>query len=257
LSAAAGRSALALAAARALPAATSRLAGPGARALSDVAAEMDGEPEEPMPLSSPALSRAIQLLVAQEDQGVAADASQDGLMHSLMLNPRLSDAILAYFTAQKDRALRTAKETPGRVSALGDAYASLIYACVKMRKLDLAFEHHDAMRSAGVPVDARVYASLLKGCGRAKKIKRGESFFRTLLGRGERAAREATVYNALLNMYTHQLPRPLFLSPHHVADSWRVFNEMVAQGIMPNEVRDQPSTHPLPTLVPPSSHPWQ
>jgi pentatricopeptide repeat protein len=229
--------AVALAAARAIPAATSRLARPGTRALSDVATEMDGgEAEEAMQLSSPVLSRAIQLLLAQETQGVAADASQDGLMQSVLLNPRLSDAILAYFTAHKDMAMRAGTDVPGRMVALGDAYASLIYACVKMRKLNLAFDHHDDMRAAGVPVDARVYASLLKGCGRTKKVKRGEGFFRSLLARNEKSARDVTVYNALLNMYSHQLPRSQLLGPQHVADSWRVFNDMVAQGIMPNEV---------------------
>lgn len=236
LSAVAGRPALALAAARALPPALSRLARPGTRALSDVAAETDGEAEEAVILSSPVLSRAIQLLLTQENQGVAADISQDALVQSILLNPRLSNAIIAYFTAHKDMAMRAAPDMPGREAALGDAYASLIYACVKMRRLDAAFDHHNAMRLAGVPVDARVYAALLKGCGRAKKVRQGESFFRELLARGERSARDVTVYNALLNMHAHQLPRSQFLGPRHVADSWRVFNDMVAQGVIPNEV---------------------
>jgi len=189
---------------------------------------------------NPVLDEAIRLLMTQENQGVAADATQDALMMSILLNDRLRDAMIRYFEMHKNKVESQAAATapagsgnPDR-TAVSEAYSTLIYACVKLRKIDQAFGHYKTMQERNLRPDARVFSSLLKGCGRARQTKRGEVFFRSLAGNKE--ARHATVYNALINMHSHQAEMPFKLLPYLAEGSWRAFNQMVEDGVMPNEV---------------------
>jgi hypothetical protein len=77
------------------------------------------------------LNDAVQLLQEQEDQGVAADRTQDLFMTAVMHDSKLYDAVLAYFTSQKDANPNT------------EAYTSLVYVCVKLRQLDEGFKHFE------------------------------------------------------------------------------------------------------------------
>ncbi|EOD29709.1 hypothetical protein EMIHUDRAFT_233609 [Emiliania huxleyi CCMP1516] len=191
-----------------------RLCSSAASTDLDSAADSLHEPDEidAKSVQSPALARAVRLLLAQESQGVAADAAGDALMQSVLLNPRLCDAILRFFEGQKD--LVEASAGRDADAAVGESYALLIYACVKLRRLDQAFVHFDTMVRRGLEPDPRVFAALLKGCGRARQLKRGERFFESLLDANAAGARSATAYNALINMYSHQKQRPATLLPH-------------------------------------------
>eukprot|EP00967_Tisochrysis_lutea_P115988 scaffold186297_cov31-Tisochrysis_lutea.AAC.1 len=150
--------------------------------------------------SPPLLSSAISLLLSQEAQGIAADSSADPLLSSVLLNARLCDAMHAWFEAQ----VSAANDTSGRA----DAFSSLVYACVKMRRLEDAFRARERMEQQRLPVSSRVLASLLKGCGRAREVRRGEALFDSLPPH----AADTVVYNAMINMYAHQRLRPLTLS---------------------------------------------
>ena len=122
-------------------------------------------------------------------------------------------------------------------AAVGESYALLIYACVKLRRLDQAFVHFDTMVRRGLEPDPRVFAALLKGCGRARQLKRGERFFESLLDANAAGARSATAYNALINMYSHQKQRPATLLPHEVSNAWRAVDRMREAGVAPDEAR--------------------
>jgi len=130
----------------------------------------------------------------------------------------------AWFEAQ----VSAANDTSGRA----DAFSSLVYACVKMRRLEDAFRARERMEQQRLPVSSRVLASLLKGCGRAREVRRGEALFDSLPPH----AADTVVYNAMINMYAHQRLRPLTLSAAQVADSWSIFSQMVERGVMPDEV---------------------
>jgi len=214
-----------------------RLCSSAASTDLDSAADSLHEPDEidAKSVQSPALARAVRLLLAQESQGVAADAAGDALMQSVLLNPRLCDAILRFFEGQKD--LVEASAGRDADAAVGESYALLIYACVKLRRLDQAFVHFDTMVRRGLEPDPRVFAALLKGCGRARQLKRGERFFESLLDANAAGARSATAYNALINMYSHQKQRPATLLPHEVSNAWRAVDRMREAGVAPDEAR--------------------
>jgi pentatricopeptide repeat protein len=131
------------------------------------------------------LNDAVQLLQEQEDQGVAADRTQDLFMTAVMHDSKLYDAVLAYFTSQKDANPNT------------ETYTSLIYVCVKLRQLDEGFKHFERMMNEGVLPDNRTYAHLIKGCGRTKQIKRGEAFWRLLKQRNAPQVYDRRVFNAM------------------------------------------------------------
>ena len=114
------------------------------------------------------ITEAVHLLIEQEDQGVAADATQDLFFSTALQNTKLDQAVLAYFLAGKDKTPNT------------ETFTSLIYVSVKLRRLDDGFKHFEEMMAAGILPDHRTYAHLIKGCGRTKQIRRGEAFFRLL-----------------------------------------------------------------------------
>ena len=103
------------------------------------------------------------LLLEQEDQGVAADVTQDVFFQTMMQDSRLNDAVLAYFVAGKDALPNT------------ETYTSLIYVCVKLRRLDQGFAMFEEMMERSIIPDNRTYAHLIKGCGRTRQIRRGEA----------------------------------------------------------------------------------
>ena len=70
---------------------------------------------------------AVKLLLEHEEQGIAADVTNDALSLSALQHPRMLSKILQFFEAQR-------AENP-----TVDTYSSLIYACVKLRQLDAAF----------------------------------------------------------------------------------------------------------------------
>jgi len=165
------------------------------------------------------LTEAVQLLIDQEEQGVAADRTQDLFMHAIMADSKLYDAVLDYFQGQKDASPNT------------ETYTSLIYVCVKMRRLDEGFKHFERMMNEGILPDCRAYAHLIKGCGRTKQIKRGEAFFRLLKQRNAPQVYDRRVYNAMINMYAHSKMKGQHLTPSEAAPPWEVFGEMQMRGI--------------------------
>ena len=172
----------------------------------------------------PDLTTAVRLLLEQEDQGIAADVTQDVLTSTILHDSRLHEAVLAFFVAGKDAAPNT------------ETFASLIYVCVKLRRLDEAFRHFEAMMDARILPDSRTYAHLLKGCGRARQVRRGEAFFLLLKERGAPSVYDARVYNAVINMHCHSKTRGQHLLPKEAAPAWEAFEEMQARGIAPDAV---------------------
>lgn len=170
------------------------------------------------------LNDAVQLLQEQEDQGVAADRTQDLFMTAVMHDSKLYDAVLAYFTSQKDANPNT------------ETYTSLIYVCVKLRQLDEGFKHFERMMNEGVLPDNRTYAHLIKGCGRTKQIKRGEAFWRLLKQRNAPQVYDRRVFNAMINMYSHSKQRHQYLTPAEAAPPWEIFGEMQNRGVEPDDV---------------------
>lgn len=170
------------------------------------------------------LTEAVQLLIDQEEQGVAADRTQDLFMHAIMADSKLYDAVLDYFQGQKDASPNT------------ETYTSLIYVCVKMRRLDEGFKHFERMMNEGILPDCRAYAHLIKGCGRTKQIKRGEAFFRLLKQRNAPQVYDRRVYNAMINMYAHSKMKGQHLTPSEAAPPWEVFGEMQMRGIEADEI---------------------
>ena len=142
--------------------------------------------------SAEVLTDAIGLLVEQEAHGVAADSTHDMLLSALLHDTKLHEAVLGYFLAEKSA--RPSSET----------YTSLIYVCVKLRRLDDAFRHLEAMMHDAILPDCRTYAHLIKGCGRIRQMKRGETFFRLLKSQNAPEVYDVRVYNAMINMYAHQ-----------------------------------------------------
>ena len=170
------------------------------------------------------LADAIHVLLEQEDQGIAADATQNLFFTTALQNSQLHDAALAYFKAGKDRQPNT------------ETYTSLIYVCVKLRRLDDGFTHFESMMSEGILPDCRVYAHLLKGCGRTRQIRRGEAFFRLLKQRKAPHVYDRRVYNAVINMYAHQKGRGQTLLPSEAEPAWLAFDEMQQRGVIPDEI---------------------
>jgi len=170
------------------------------------------------------LSDAVFLMMEQEDQGVAADVTQDLFLTAALQDSKLPEAVLAYFVAGKDASPNT------------ETYTSLIYACVKFRQLDEGFQHFEAMMAAGILPDCRTYAHLIKGCGRTKQLRRGASFFELLKQRNAPEVFTLRVYNAMINMYAHKKNRGAYLAPAEAAPSWEVFSEMFERAIAPDHV---------------------
>ena len=156
------------------------------------------------------LTDAVRLLLEQEEQGVAADSTQDLFFSTALQHSSLHKAVLGYFVAGVER------------SPNSETYSSLIYVCVKLRCLDDGFRHFEQMMGMGLLPDARTYAHLLKGCGRTRQIRRGEAFFRLLKQRSAPQVYDRRVYNALINMYSHAKGRGTFLMPNEAAPAWQV-----------------------------------
>jgi pentatricopeptide repeat protein len=175
-------------------------------------------------LAASGLTDAVRLLLEQEIQGVAADATQDLFLASVMQDSKLHEAVLAYFLAGMEAVPNS------------ETYTSLIYVCVKLRRLDEGFRYFEAMMAQSILPDARTYAHLLKGCGRTKQIRRGEAFFQLLKKKNAPQIYDVRAYNALLNMYAHQKTRGEHLKPHEASPAWLVFEEMQQRGIIPDEV---------------------
>ena len=171
------------------------------------------------------ISGAIELLLEQEDQGVAADVTQDLFMATVMQDSQLNEAVLAYFVGERD------------ANPNSETHSSLIYACVKLRQLDDAFANFERMVGEGFLPDDRTYSHLIKGCGRTRQIRRGEEFFKLLKNRNAPNVHTPRVYNAIINMYSHQKGRVGFqlLSPSEAAPAWRTYDEMIASGVEPDQ----------------------
>ena len=181
-------------------------------------------PSSPAPPGAASISEAVALLLEQEDQGVAADSTEDLFLAQVMQQTALQTAVIKYFRAQMER------------EPNNESYTSLIYACVKLRHLDDAFGYFEEMLNSGHPPDARSYSHLIKGCGRARQLRRGEAFFRLLKEREVPQIRDPTVYSALINMHTHQKPLGFHLTPAEAAPAWAAWEEMRDLGVQPDEV---------------------
>ena len=183
-----------------------------------------GPSSSPAPPGAASISEAVALLLEQEDQGVAADSTEDLFLAQVMQQTALQAAVIKYFRAQMER------------EPNNESYTSLIYACVKLRHLDAAFGYFEEMLNSGHPPDARSYSHLIKGCGRARQLRRGEAFFRLLKEREVPQIRDPTVYSALINMHTHQKPLGFHLTPAEAAPAWAAWEEMRDLGVQPDEV---------------------
>ena len=184
----------------------------------------DAEAVEKDVLVPGGLTEAVHLLLEQEEQGVAADRTHDLFFSTAMQNANLYDAVLAYF-------INGVNEAPN-----SETYTSLIYVCVKLRRLDEAFKHFEEMTAKQILPDARTYAHLIKGCGRTRQVRRGEAFFRLLKSRNAPYVYDRRVYNAMINMYAHAKGPSHILLPAVAAPAWHVFEEMMHRGVQPDEV---------------------
>ena len=96
--------------------------------------------------------RAVALLLEQEDQGVAADSTEDLFLAQVMQQTALQTAVIN-ISARRWSASRTTS-----------LLTSLIYARAKLRHLDEAFGYFEEMLNSGHPPDALVL-HLIMGCG--------------------------------------------------------------------------------------------
>lgn len=169
-----------------------------------------------------AVAQAVKLLNDQEGRGIAADVG-DALVASAQHHSGLQDAVLRYFR-------RMAEASPDI-----ESFTSLLYVCVKLRRIDEAFAQFEAMVNKGVPADARAYVHLIKGCGRVRQLRRGDELVRVLQRRNADHINDPLVFNARINMHSHVTRRAGVLEPSDAARAWAVFEEMQRAGVAPSE----------------------